>query len=170
MRIYCFGINLIFVTVFIFASGIGVDNLNIVRSIGRLLDHSSHLISSVQHMILAQGADTVRITKVVGHATDDDVEGRARAEEREAMTRVHNNETDTVINVFEQELMFPEFERVAREVEKIVAHEQRQFKKNEQGVGGVFAEASISCGETSISRASISHGNAIPLYSTRHAH
>ena len=38
----------------------------------------------------------------------------------DAMTRVDNNETGTVINVVEHESSFPEFEKDARQVEKIV--------------------------------------------------
>ena len=47
----------------------------------------------------------------------------------DAMTRVDNNETGTVINAVEQESSFLESERVARQVEKIVTHEQRQVEK-----------------------------------------
>ena len=54
---------------------LGVDNINVVRSIARLLDHGSFtaplpkikdgdLSAIVQHMTLARGPDTVRITKV----------------------------------------------------------------------------------------------------------
>ena len=52
----------------------GVDNLNVVRSIGRLLDNGGFstplplvkdgdLIAVVQHLILARDADTVKATK-----------------------------------------------------------------------------------------------------------
>ena len=55
---------------------LGIDNLNVVRSIGRLLDADWAL---VQYMIRTRGRDTVRVTKVKGHAKDDDVQhGRVR--------------------------------------------------------------------------------------------
>ena len=69
---------------------LGIDNLNVARSIGRLLDHGSlveplplvkdgDLIALVQYMIHTRGRDTVRVTKVKGHAKDDDVQhGRVR--------------------------------------------------------------------------------------------
>ena len=64
---------------------LGIDNLNVVRSIGRSLDHGSlskplpvvkdgDLISLVHHMIRVRGQDTVKVTKVKGHATETDVE------------------------------------------------------------------------------------------------
>ena len=82
---------------------VGNDNPNAVRSIGRLLDlgvfstplpllKDGDLIVIVQHMIQAWGADTVGVTKVKGHATEDDVDqGRVRMEER-----LGNAEADTV--------------------------------------------------------------------------
>ena len=69
---------------------LGIDNLNVVRSIGRLLDQGSlskslplvkdgDLISIVQRMIRVRGPEPVQVTKVDGHATDADVElGRVR--------------------------------------------------------------------------------------------
>ena len=49
------------------------------------------LIAIVQHMILAQGPDTVKVTKVKDHASDADVElGRVRAE-----GRIGTSEADT---------------------------------------------------------------------------
>ena len=68
----------------------GIDNLNVVRSIGRLLDFDcftkplplvkdGDLIALVQYMIRTRGRETVRVTKVKGHAQDDDVQhGRVR--------------------------------------------------------------------------------------------
>ena len=58
---------------------LGIDNLHIVRSIGRLLDHGclskplllvkdGDLSAIVKHMILARGPDTVMVTEVKGHA------------------------------------------------------------------------------------------------------
>ena len=69
---------------------LGIDNLNVVRSIGRLLDadclakplplvKDGDLIALVQYMIRTRGRDTVRVTKVKGHAKDGDVQhGRVR--------------------------------------------------------------------------------------------
>ena len=56
---------------------LGIDILNVVRSVGRLLDRGSlskplplvkdgDLVAIVQHMIHARGQDTVRVTKVKG--------------------------------------------------------------------------------------------------------
>ena len=64
---------------------LGIDNLNVVRSIGRLLDadclakplplvKDGDLVALVQYMIRTRGRDTVRVTKVKGHAKDDDVQ------------------------------------------------------------------------------------------------
>ena len=69
---------------------LGIDNLNVVRSIGRLLVFGclakplplvkdGDLVALVQYMIRTRGRDTVRVTKVKGHAEDDDVQhGRVR--------------------------------------------------------------------------------------------
>ena len=69
---------------------LGIDNLNVARSIGRLLDHDSldkplplvkdcDLIALAQYMIRTRGRETVRVTKVKGHAEDVDVQqGRVR--------------------------------------------------------------------------------------------
>ena len=70
----------------------GIDNLNVARSIGRLLDFDcltkplplplvkdGDLIALVQYMIRTRGRETVRVTKVMGHAKDVDVQqGRVR--------------------------------------------------------------------------------------------
>ena len=73
---------------------LGIDNLNVARIIGRLLDRGSlatplpwfpngDLVAIVQHMLIARGLGTVRVTKVEGHATAFDVERvRVRAEDR----------------------------------------------------------------------------------------
>ena len=63
---------------------LGVDNLNVARSIGHLLDHDSlvrplplvedgDLVALVQYMIRTRGRETVRVTKVKGYAEDADV-------------------------------------------------------------------------------------------------
>ena len=69
---------------------LGIDNLNVARSIGRLLDFDcltkplplvkdGDLIALVQYMIRTRGRETVRVTKVMGHAKDVDVQqGRVR--------------------------------------------------------------------------------------------
>ena len=75
------------------------------RSIARILHHGSFstplplvkdgdFIAIVQHLILAKGPETVRITKVNGHATDADVEqGRVRAADAAAdLGRRHQTE------------------------------------------------------------------------------
>ena len=60
---------------------LGTDNLNVARSIGRLLDYGSlvkplplvkdgDLIALVQYMNKTRGRETVRVTKVKGHAED----------------------------------------------------------------------------------------------------
>ena len=73
---------------------LGIDNLNVARIIGRLRDRGSlatpsplipdgDLVAIVQHMLIARGPSTVRVTKVEGHAAAFDVEqGRVRAEDR----------------------------------------------------------------------------------------
>ena len=69
---------------------LGIDNLNVVRSIGRLLDadclakpfpliKDGDLVALVHYMIRTRGRDTVRVTKVMGYAKDNDVQqGRVR--------------------------------------------------------------------------------------------
>ena len=65
----------------------GIDNLNVARTIGRLLDKdclakplplvkNGDLVALVQKMIRSRGRETVRITKVKGHAEDADVHPR----------------------------------------------------------------------------------------------
>ena len=71
---------------------LGIDNLNVARTLGRLLDRDSlvqplpliedgDLVALVQYMIRTRGRETVRVTKVKGHAEDVDVQqGRVRLE------------------------------------------------------------------------------------------
>ena len=66
----------------------------VAKSTGRLLDHGclaqplpfvkdGDLVPIAQYMILARRHDTVRVTKVKGHATEVDVhQGRVREEDR----------------------------------------------------------------------------------------
>ena len=73
---------------------VGTDNLNVARSIGRLLDRGSvakplplvkdgDLVALVQYMIRTRGRDRVSVTKVKGHASDADVaQGRVRIEDK----------------------------------------------------------------------------------------
>ena len=68
----------------------GIDNLNVARSFGRLLNHDilvkpmplvkdGDFIALAQYMIRTQGRETVRVTEVKGHAEDVDVQqGRVR--------------------------------------------------------------------------------------------
>ena len=79
---------------------VGIDNLNVVRSIAGVLDHGclskplplgkdGYLIAIIQHMILAQGPDTVKVTKVKGHATDADVDlGWVKLEDKHGNSRL----------------------------------------------------------------------------------
>ena len=85
---------------------LGIDNVNVGRSIGRLLDRGSlakplplvkdgALMAITRHMILAQGPDTVKVTKVKGHASEADVDqGRVRLEDR-----LGNIEADTAADL-----------------------------------------------------------------------
>ena len=69
---------------------LGIDNLNVARSIGRLLDSDclskplplvkdGDLTALARHMIRTRGRETVRVTKVKVHAENVDVqEGRVR--------------------------------------------------------------------------------------------
>ena len=73
---------------------LGIDNLNVARTIGRLLVldclvkplplvKDGDLIALVQYMIRTRGRETVRVTKVKGHAEDADVQsGRVRLEDQ----------------------------------------------------------------------------------------
>ena len=69
---------------------LGVDNLTVVRHVGRLLDGNlgaqpfqvvpdGDLLCLIHHMLLLRGPDTVKVTKVKGHADENMVlEGRVR--------------------------------------------------------------------------------------------
>ena len=73
---------------------VGVDNLGVVRHVGKLLDGSpssiplelvtdGDLLALIRRMILLRGRDTVRITKVKGHADESMVaDGRVRLVDR----------------------------------------------------------------------------------------
>ena len=85
---------------------LGVDNLNVARTIGRLLDNDSlvkflplikdgDLVALVQYMIRTRGRETVRVTEVKGHAEDVDVQqGRVRLEDQ-----LRNAEADAAAEV-----------------------------------------------------------------------
>ena len=85
---------------------LGVDNLNVARSIGCLLDSDcfskplplvkdGDLIALAQYMIRTRGRDTVRVIKVKGHAEDVDVQlGRVKLEDQ-----VGNAEADTAADL-----------------------------------------------------------------------
>ena len=60
---------------------LGVDNLNVVRHVGRLLDNNlgarpfeilkdGDLLCLIHRMLLLRGFDTVKISKVKGHADE----------------------------------------------------------------------------------------------------
>ena len=69
---------------------LGVDNLNVVRHVGRMLDNNlgslpfqvlpdGDLLCLIHRMLVLRGLDTVRVTKVKGHASEDMVaDGRVR--------------------------------------------------------------------------------------------
>ena len=72
---------------------LGIDNLNVSRTVGRLLDKDclvkplplvdGDLVALVQYMIRTGGRETVRVTKVKGHAEDTDVQhGQVRLEDQ----------------------------------------------------------------------------------------
>ena len=79
---------------------LGIDNLNVARSIGCLLDadclakplplvKDGDLVALVQYMIRTRGRETVRVTEVKGHAKDDDVQhGRVRLTDNKVMLRL----------------------------------------------------------------------------------
>ena len=85
---------------------LGIDNLNVARSIGRLLDRYSlikplplvedgDLIALVQYMVRTRGRETGRVTKVKGHAEDVDVQqGRVRLLDQQG-----NSEADTAADL-----------------------------------------------------------------------
>ena len=64
---------------------LGIDNLDVARKIGRLLDHGSlikplpfvkdgDLIARARYMIRTRGRETVRVSEVKGHVEDVDVQ------------------------------------------------------------------------------------------------
>ena len=73
---------------------LGVDNLGVVRHVGRLLDgrhgpvpfelvKDGDLLLLIQRMLHLRGLDTVRISKVEGHADDGRVlHGQVRREDK----------------------------------------------------------------------------------------
>ena len=80
---------------------VGVDNLGVVRHVGRLLDDCSFaaplelvtdgdLLIFIRRMLDLRGRDTVRVTKVQGHADEGMVsDGRVRE-----LDRLGNNAAD----------------------------------------------------------------------------
>ena len=85
---------------------LGIDSLNVVHSIGRLLDFDcltkplplvkdGDLIALDQYMVRTRGRETVRVTKVMGHAEDSDVQqGRVRLVDQHG-----NAEADTAADL-----------------------------------------------------------------------
>ena len=84
----------------------GIDDLHVARTVGQLLDRDflvkplplvkdGDLIALVLYMIRTRGRETVRVTKVKGHAEDVDVQqGRVRLEDQ-----VGNSEADTAADL-----------------------------------------------------------------------
>ena len=80
---------------------LGVEDLNVVRHVGRLLDGVRHLcpaelskdgdlILLINRILEQRGRDTVRVTKVKGHADEEMVQaGRVRD-----LDRIGNNAAD----------------------------------------------------------------------------
>ena len=72
----------------------GIDNLNVARTVGRLVDRDcsaeplplvkdGDLVALAQYMIRTRGRETVRVTKVKEHTDDSDVQqGRVRLEDK----------------------------------------------------------------------------------------
>ena len=72
----------------------GIDNFNVARTVGRLLDKDSlvkplplvkdgDLVALVQYIVRTRGRETVRVTEVKEHAEDSDVQqGRVRLEDQ----------------------------------------------------------------------------------------
>ena len=81
---------------------LGIDILNVARSIGCLLDSDclskplplvkdGDLIALARYMIRTRGRETVRVTKVEGHAEDVDVQhGRARLLDKQGNAEADN--------------------------------------------------------------------------------
>ena len=81
---------------------LGIDNLNVARSIGCLLDadclakplplvKDGDLIALARYMIRTRGRETVRVTKVKGHAEDVDVQqGRVRLLDKQGNAEADN--------------------------------------------------------------------------------
>ena len=85
-------------------------NLNVVRHVGRMLDGNlgtlpfqvlpdGDLLCLVHHMLLLRGLDTVKVTKVKGHASEDMVvDGRVRD-----LDRLGNRAADEAADFWEKE-------------------------------------------------------------------
>ena len=89
---------------------LGVDNLNVVRHVGRLLDggpgarpfeivKDGDLLCIIDRMLQLRALDTVKISKVKGHADDGMVlDGRVRD-----LDRLGNNAADEAADFWEEE-------------------------------------------------------------------
>ena len=88
----------------------------------------------------------------------------------DAMTRVDDNETGTVINVVEQKSSFSEFENEQKQIEKIVTEHVEKVVTHAHSVRGVLwrHQSHVAKRRSHIRR---SHNcKAIPFCSTRPAH
>ena len=89
---------------------LGVDNLNVVRHVGRLLDDNlgaqpfeilkdGDLLCLIYRMLSLRGFDTVKISKVKGHADEGMVlQGRVRD-----LDRLGNKAADDAADFWEEE-------------------------------------------------------------------
>ena len=93
---------------------LGVDNLGVVRHVGRMLDgnvgsrpaelvEDGDLMLLIGRMLQLRGLDTVRITKVKGHAD----EGMVRDDEVCEQDRVGNNAADEAADFGRRRVDFP---------------------------------------------------------------
>ena len=83
---------------------LGVDNLNVVRHVGRnagpfQVIPDGDLLCLVHRMLMLRGLDTVKVTKVKGHASEDMVvDGRVRD-----LDRLGNKAADEACRFWEKE-------------------------------------------------------------------
>ena len=113
---------------------LGIDNLKVARTLGRLLDRDSlvqtlplvkdgDLIALAQHMIRTRGWETVRATEVKGHAEDVDFQqGRVRLLE----DQVGNTEAADLGRRHQTEVLIDSWRRLLKAVARVtVNHDGR---------------------------------------------